>query len=351
MRDRVDRATKSMDATIVIPTYNRKDAIIETLRCLSRLQYPSALWETIVVDDGSTDGSQEAVTKFARSSGLRIRLFEQINSGPAVARNRGAHEAQGDVLIFIDNDIHVEPGFVKDHLDTLAGNPGCWVIGRVVHPAELRRTPFGRYRDDVWEDFHREYGTDQVRETPGITAANLALPASDFKRLGGFDESFSIASCEDWELGLRARLDGIKIVYNPHIVVVHDDWATTLDRFCERQRLYSISDVLLWKKYGDNSPRARLVNENSPIALRTDRPGIAFKKAAKQVLGSRMGLKALRVGCALAESVVPDTALSRKAYNLAIGCAINRGVREGLKRYSEMGDHSASAASLEHVGH
>src|SRR5262249_35515739 len=200
-------------------------------------------------DDGSTEDLKAVVTQSVDSTGAPVRFLRQENAGPAAARNRGAAAATGETLIFIDNDILVEPHFVRKHLARLAWNPGCWLMGRIVHPPELRRTPFGRYRDSVWEAFHNGNASSAVRETSGITAANLSLPAGDFQRLGGFDESFSIASCEDFELGIRARRAGIRVLYDPEIVVKHNDWAVSLERFCERQRMYSISDVLFWRKY------------------------------------------------------------------------------------------------------
>jgi hypothetical protein len=163
-----------------------------------------------------------------------------------------------------------------------------------------------------------------------MTAANLALPASDFARLGGFDEGFSIASCEDWDLAWRARMTGIRVLYDPCNVAVHNDWAVSLEQFCERQRLYSISDVLLWRKYGEQSPRARLVRENSPVRWTADSPRLILKKMVKRLLATKPGRTTVRLACAVGERMAPDTWWTRRAYQLAVGSAIFKGVREGL---------------------
>jgi len=202
-----------------------------------------------------------------------------------------------------------------------------------VHPIEARRTPFGRYRDTLWEAFHHTQGSNVVVDTTGMTAANLSLPARDFARLGGFDEDFTIASSEDWDLAMRARVAGIRILYDPNIVVVHNDWADDLDRFCARQRLYSVSDVLLWRKYGERSPRAILVRENSPVRWGDDPVRLVAKKMAKRLLATWAGRAALRSFCTFAERAAPDSLWSRRAYDLAVGVAIFGGVREGLRRY------------------
>lgn len=322
-----------VEATVVIPTYNRKSAIVQTLGALARNDDRLHSWEAVVVDDGSSDGTDAAVERWAKRHGAPIRFIRQVNSGPAVARNRGAAAATGRTLIFIDNDILVEPDFVAKHLETLAANPGCWVVGRVVHPPELLRTPFGRYRNSLWEQFHEAHGDRGIAETAGITAANLSLPSDDFRRLGGFDEDFTIASSEDWELGLRARQHGIRVLYRPDIKVVHNDWADTLERFCRRQMMYSVSDVLLWRKYGAASPRARLVLDNGPVVWSSDLPTTIAKKLIKSLLATGLGRVVLAINSYLAERLAPDSRWNRRSYDLAVGIAIFRGVRKGLKRY------------------
>jgi GT2 family glycosyltransferase len=324
-----------MDATIVIPTYERAATLIETLRALTKVSYPRSQWEAIVVDDGSKPESLATITDWIERSDAPVRVLRQAHRGPAAARNWGAREAAGAVLIFLDNDCLVPPDFIGRHLHVLRTNPGSWVVGRLVHPQGLRSTPFGRYRDDCWEAFHRSHPEGQASETAGMTAANLALPASDFARLGGFDEGFSIASCEDWDLAWRARTTGIRVLYDPCNVALHNDWAVSLDQFCERQRLYSISDVLLWRKYGEQSPRARLVRENGPVRWTADPPRLFLRKMVKRLLASHPGRAAVRLACAVAERVAPDSWSNRRTYELAVGIAIFRGVREGLVRYGE----------------
>lgn len=322
-----------MDVTIIIPTYNRSEALIETLEALARVDYPANAWEAIVVDDGSTDDTATAVVKWIRQSGVSVRFLQQKNAGPAAARNRGAAEARGAALIFIDNDIVVPPSFIQAHLRALKSHPGCWILGRVLQPQELSQTPFGRYRDTFHESFHRTYASNVPSETNGMTGQNVSMPTDDFHRLGGFDEGFTIASSEDWELGLRARQTGIRVLYHPDIVVLHNDWAVSLDQFCKRQMMYSISDVLLWQKYGKSSPRERLVRESAPINWSVDQPSVIVKKVLKRFLATSVGEWMVVTICKLAERWVPDSTWNHRAYNLAVAIAIFRGVREGWQRY------------------
>src|SRR5262245_54276606 len=143
-----------VDATVIIPTYQRSEALIETLEALARVDYPAHAWEAVVVDDGSMDDTATVVQEWIARTGAPVRFLQQKNAGPAAARNRGAAAARGEVLIFIDNDIIVSPDFIQAHLQTLKAHPGCWILGRVLQSPELRQTPFGRYRDAFHESFH-----------------------------------------------------------------------------------------------------------------------------------------------------------------------------------------------------
>lgn len=321
-----------MDVSIIIPTYNRKDAILETLSLLARVEYPSDLWEAVVIDDGSTDDTEEAVTRWINQADAPVKYLKQKNGGAAAARNLGATVAVGRALIFIDNDILVSPDFIQKHIQAIAENPGCWILGRVTHPHDLRQTPFGRYRDDFHESFYSVCPSDCLSETQGMTGQNISIPRSDFLNLRGFDESFPGASCEDWELGFRARQKGVKVLFHPGIIVLHNDWAVSLERFCERQRSYSIPQVLLWKQYGEKSPWAKLVSENGPLNWRDDNLKLSIKKVIKSLLATQLGRQSIYALCRIAENIAPDTRLNRRAYNLAVAEAIFRGVREGLRR-------------------
>lgn len=323
-----------MDATIVVPTYNRRATVLRTLDALRTGVDGVAAWEAVVVDDGSSDGTAEAVREWARAHAAPVRCLTQANAGPATARNRGAAAGTGDAVVFLDDDIHVRPGFLARHLRLLREHPGSFVIGRVVHPEALRATPFGRWRDDQWERFHREHPAGTV-ETHGMTAAHLAAPRADFERLRGFDEAFPLAGCEDAELALRARASGLRVVYDPANVALHDDWAISLPRYCERQRLYAVNDALLFRKYGADSPRAALVRANGP-ATAGDSVRTRARKAAKAVLATAPGRLAVGACSAVAEALFPDRAPSRRLYQLAVGIAIFRGVREGLRRFPEV---------------
>ncbi|MDQ3687362.1 MAG: glycosyltransferase [Acidobacteriota bacterium] len=323
----------SVSVSVVIPTHNRSDALTKTLSCLAKQDF-NKFWEVIVVNNRCTDDTDEVVRR--QNFPASLRLVYEETPGAAAARNRGAKEARGEILIFIDNDILVPPDFIRRHVETLLANPNCWFVGRVINPPELRQSSFGRYRDDLHESYYQDLPTQNFADFAGATGQNWAMRKDEFLIAGGFDDSYSIASCEDAELALRAREKGFRTMFNPKSVVVHNDWATTLDSFCRRQELYSISSVLLWKKYGESSFQIGVVKENSPVDWKNDSLRLIGKKIVKSVLASSPGDSLTKFACHSIERVTPDTRFSYRAYRTAVALAIFRGVREGFRRYAKV---------------
>jgi len=104
-----------MKLSVVIPTFNRKDSLRCTLDGLARQQYPGAEFEVIVVSDGSTDGTEEMLAEYALTAPYALRVINQMNGGPARARNRGIQEAQHEVIVFLDDDVEPLPEFLSRH--------------------------------------------------------------------------------------------------------------------------------------------------------------------------------------------------------------------------------------------
>ena len=131
--------------SIVIPTYNRLPILQKALRALEIQTFDPQIvtgYETIVVDDGSTDGTMEWLNgNMAELPHLNI--YEQAHKGASAARNLGVERAQGDTIIFIDSDIVVTPTFLQSHADALVreqqalGNDKVFTYGAVINTANF----------------------------------------------------------------------------------------------------------------------------------------------------------------------------------------------------------------------
>lgn len=312
--------------SVVIPTHNRSDALALTLEHLAKQDFRES-WEAVVVNNNCTDDTDIVVGEWRKKFPVPLHYLHEQTPGPAAARNTGAAAATGVYLVFIDNDILTESDFVTRHYENLSGRPGCWIAGQVVNLPEQDETAFGKYRRSLAPGIPRD---SEVIEIDG-NGTGFSMPRADFERLGGFDENFFVASGEDRELGMRAIKSGIKILLDPAIVAVHNDWAgSTIGEYCRRQRIYTQTEPLFASMYGEENPRYEMQLKNSSPALGRDGLKLYVWKKVKGVLGSALGQASMIRLCELAEKTAPDSRVLWSLYRLAIAGAIYKGYQEGV---------------------
>jgi glycosyltransferase involved in cell wall biosynthesis len=211
--------------SIVIPTYNRLPILQKCLRALEIQTFDSQLvtgYETIVVDDGSTDGTIDWL-KQNTAELPHVKIYEQAHKGASAARNLGVEQAQGDTIIFIDSDIVVTPSFLQCHADALlreqkaSGDDKIFTYGAVINTANFEEPTSEKYKII---DFSNAY----------FATTNVAIPRHWLMEVGLFDLDFNLYGWEDLELGVRLKNRGIKMVKCPKAVGYHWHPAFTLDR-------------------------------------------------------------------------------------------------------------------------
>lgn len=210
-----------MEVTVVIPTRDRRELLRQTLRGLAE-QSGSARFEVIVIDDGSCDGSPEAVRELAAHAALDLRLLEQPSQGPAAARNRALAAARAPVCLFLNDDTWPRPDLVERHarFHRDRPEPEAALLGNVALPPEPPPTPFMRWLADQHFDFQRIADPDDVRGGRFYTS-NVSAKTDLLRAAGGFGEGFPGAAHEDIELGLRLEKRGMRLRYDPAAVVEH----------------------------------------------------------------------------------------------------------------------------------
>lgn len=255
--------------SIIIPTYNRADVLARTLRQLAMMDYPDDRYEVIAVDN-SSDASPEVVEEAGRTYGCAIRLLRSPERLPAIKRNQGLAMATGEYALFLNDDLWVEPDFLREHARThamYAGEPVA-VVGYVEQSPEMPYSPFlEAYLPFAY--YEMKDWADQPVSYRYFWSMNLSLPRQEMLARGlVFHEDWAEIGHEDVELGYRWTKAGRRVIYNPRARGDHYH-PHTLDSACRLQesigrglrdleRLIPEPDLL--ERYGvftwQNSPRA-----------------------------------------------------------------------------------------------
>jgi glycosyltransferase involved in cell wall biosynthesis/peptidoglycan/xylan/chitin deacetylase (PgdA/CDA1 family) len=200
--------------SIVIPTYQRREIVVRSIRALANQEF-DGLFEVIVVVDGSCDGSADALRQI--DARFQLTVLEQPNQGAASARNQGVAVARGEILLFLDDDMEAHPQLLAEH-DRSHQEGADVVLGHIpLHP----ESPSGVLSRGVkcWADQRAARLT-----TPGekltlhdLLTGQMSLSRATFHSIGGFDTNFTYQGSfgnEDVDFGYRLLLGGYKIVFN-----------------------------------------------------------------------------------------------------------------------------------------
>lgn len=314
-----------MDISVVIPSHNRSDALALTLEYLAR-QLFAGRWEVIIADNNSSDDTAAVIEAHKKGFPVELKSVSEKIPGASAARNAGARIAQGDYLIFLDNDILTEPDFLQRHFDALRKYPDSWLNGQFVNLPEQEKTTFGEFRRRFFPVLERSAA---VQEKQVLGGQNFSLPHAHFIALGGFDNDLQTG--EDFDLVMRGREKlGIRPLIVPSIVVTHNDWAGwTFSDFCRRQEIYYETEFSFWQKHGDKHHRLELVRENLPVNRREDSIKLIVRKNIKRFLSNSAIQKILlRLSSVLEQSKLSRPLLWR-LYEIILAGAIHRGFEIG----------------------
>ena len=218
--------------SVIIPTYNRPRHVRRCLSALTQQDYPRQQFEVIVVDDGSSEPLDEAVSAYR--SRLTLTLLRQTNAGPAAARNVGASIARGEYLAFTDDDCRPRADWLR-RLDTaFATNAASMIGGRTVN--RLSRNCYSATSQLILDVVYAFYNRDPMAAR-FFASNNIAMPKRMFDAVGGFDSGFFRAASEDREFCDRWRMKGYAMAYHSEAVVQHLH-QLTLGTFCEQHFTY-----------------------------------------------------------------------------------------------------------------
>jgi glycosyltransferase involved in cell wall biosynthesis len=231
--------------SVIIPTYNRAELLRRTLDSLVAQDLPGTAFEVLVVDDGSSDSTDQLVTRY--QDRLDLKYFFQPDEGwrVAQARNVGIAAATGEVCVFVDSGVLLHSGCLRAHLRSHQQADGpvavCgYVYGfdnngsdddpmtRAVDFDDLDATiellrESGRW-PDIREPFYARHSYDLGRlPAPWVLywTCNVSAPTDRVRAVGGFDEQFRSWGGEDIDLGYRLYRDGVRFVLDRSASSIH----------------------------------------------------------------------------------------------------------------------------------
>lgn len=241
--------------SIVIPVYNH---IRFTLECLLSIQcYTKEIpYEIIVVDDGSTDLTQDIISNTKNITYLR----NPENLGFVRSCNKGAEKARGKYILFLNNDVQVTEGWIEELVKTFEDFPDVGAVGpKIIYPNNRLQEAGAIVNRDCSThligllDDPELPRYNYIRDVDYCSGVCLIVEAKKFREIGGFDDNFAPSYCEDVDLCFRLRQQGFRILYNPGSMIIHHLSVTSnsIDKTYKLQ-LVTINQQRLSEKWQEN---------------------------------------------------------------------------------------------------
>ncbi|NEU26495.1 glycosyltransferase [Paenibacillus polymyxa] len=262
--------------SVIIPTYNRAQQLLLTLTSFETQTYPKQLFEVIVADDGSTDGTKEMVEGFKASYPLTY-VSHPEQRGRSAVRNLGMRRAKGMYIIFCDADFLVLPHFIKtvsryhrkypksvlsgiphswddafthyhpdfsveekEHCRSILTQSGLWNPGfetaneitPIITPEDILHQTGALSKvispTRVPPSTQKQFASTDVAPWMLLVTRCVVIRRSHLIRIGGFNERFVLYGLEDWDLGYRLHRLKIPFYCIKEVVGYHQEHPTHL---------------------------------------------------------------------------------------------------------------------------
>ncbi|GCE11249.1 glycosyltransferase [Tengunoibacter tsumagoiensis] len=222
--------------SVILCTYNRRALVLATLACLRRQTLPYELFEVVVVDNASSDGTFHALQAYLAADAFprrqpgtfwRVRCLQETRNGLSYARRAGLQAATGQIAVFLDDDTFVDPTFLEKLMETYQRTGADAVSGRVDLRWEAPR-PYW-LSDDMLDllGFFRPFATAcLLPEEISLSSSSFSVSIAALQHAGGFTpflgkRSKAPMNMEVSDLSQRLRRAGYTLWYNPAVVTIH----------------------------------------------------------------------------------------------------------------------------------
>jgi glycosyltransferase involved in cell wall biosynthesis len=332
--------------SVIVPALNEESVIAQCLDSLKQQNLPSARFEVIVVDNGSTDRTREITRSFGNS--LSVTVLERSGVRISALRNFGATRAKGEFLVFLDADCVAPRQWLEQILDLLRADDFRIIGAQYRIPANsswVARAWYG----DLW----------RMKEGPVsyVPGGDLAINRESFMALGGFDET--IVTSEDTEFCERAAASSVPVLAVPALSVVHLGTPQTLVAFYRKQSWhgFNVHKVFLRDILHSKSRKAMLFAVYMLIGIVAAVAGICAGAISGSVAEALAGAAVLPVGplaLALLASMerkkwnhLPALTVLYTAYGMARAmCLLGVGGSRKPRSAAGVGPHAGPATEI-----
>jgi len=318
------------ELTIVISSYNRDDKVLLSLERLFESDLTGfTKIEVILIDDGSPSPIEKLLGKLKPvPAKIEFKLVTQKNAGIGATRNRGFREAKAPIVIFLDDDILVDPDTINKIYKAQLNGPG---------PIQFGSYPFISHSSESLKIFARKlYGYDVITEhesfekVDAITSGLLSVDKAKLKDVENFyKDDLRIPAAEEYEIIARFHKMAIPIYRAGHICATHNHHLE-LKWLVQQQFKYGQGTAEAYIKYADITDLERFAYLKS-ILDKLGKPGL--KNIAKKIMISAPGRNILFFYCRCIERLSP-----KRNHNFIFGILASAyfwaGYRDGLKKFS-----------------
>lgn len=222
--------------SIITPNWNGGNEPLEFIQSIKKLHYPQKRIEIIVVDNGSTDGSPEKIAKKYPDVKL-IRLKENIGYGPAL--NIGIKKSKGEYIFIGNDDLVLKKGSLERLATYLLENPNAGIVGgKIYFKNAPKKIASAGQRYNFFTGEIADYpNSNKEKEVMWVQGCAYLFPRSLINKIGMYDEGFAKIYFEDFDLCLRAKKTGFKVIYYPKAIFYHGQ-STTMDKTSSSFKLF-----------------------------------------------------------------------------------------------------------------
>lgn len=284
------------DISLIVCTRNRGAFLQRTLQSIGRAvraaQGENRI-EVILVDNGSSDDTQDVLLTFAKNAGFSVRIVHEGRAGLSIARNAGIRHINSPIIAFTDDDCELADDFFVRLETVFKNNSKPLLIGGRVELGTSEDLPLTIKTCTEIEQFSRE-------QSPAgfIHGCNMAMSGDVVKVVGCFDERLGAGSAfksgEDTDFTVRAFLVGVTVQYRPEIMVRHFHGRRAVAEAARLFRQYEYGNGALLAKHGLRY--RRLIKSFAFNAKDSVLERLGYKKPIDPILGiDRAGILACHI--------------------------------------------------------